>query len=197
MPHPRLCLLAAISVAALLAGGCGAGTANPTAPFAGASITIQARGLAFSPDIVTAPANVPLRLVLDNQDQGVSDDLRVFQGGTELGRSPAVVGPGYASVELPPLAPGRYQFASTTHPDMIGTIIVAVGASAGASPVPSAGPSAVPSGEPSGPPSGSPSGASAEPSAVPSGEPSSPAGTLTPGAPSLPVVNASGAPTGS
>ncbi len=133
MPHPRPHLLAAPLAVALLAGGCGSGVAGPNASFAGVSITIEARGLAFNPDIVTAPADMPLRLVLDNQDQGVSDNLRVFQGDTELGQSPAVVGPGYVSIELRPLSPGRYQFASTLHPDMIGTIIVAVGASAGPS----------------------------------------------------------------
>jgi plastocyanin len=129
--RPRPAHLARLLITLALVAGCSAGT-GAIASFAGATITIQARDLAFNPDIITAPAGVPLRLVLDNQDQGVSHDLRVFQGDTELGRAPAVVGPGISSIELPALAPGRYQFACTLHPDMIGTIILAPGASAGA-----------------------------------------------------------------
>ncbi len=134
MPLSRLARLsAALFAAAILVVACGQGGGGPLASFDGASITIQARDLAFNPDIVTAPANVALRLVLDNQDQGVPHNLHVFQGDTDFGKSPTVVGPGYTSIELPPLAPGRYQFACTIHPDMIGTVIVAVGASAGPS----------------------------------------------------------------
>lgn len=133
MPLSRLVRLAAPVAAAVLVVGCGPSGPDALASFAGSSITIQARDLAFNPDIVTAPAGVPLRLVLDNQDQGVSHDIHVFQGDTDLGRAPAVVGPGLTSIELPALAPGRYQFACTLHPDMVGTIIVAAGASAGPS----------------------------------------------------------------
>jgi plastocyanin len=133
MLRSRLVRLAAPVVAAALVVGCGPSGQGPLSSFGGPSITIQARDLAFNPDIVTAPSGVPIRLVLDNQDQGVSHDIRVFQGDTDLGRAPAVVGPGLTSIELPALAPGRYQFACTLHPDMIGTIIVAAGSPAGPS----------------------------------------------------------------
>ena len=133
MPLSRLVRLAVPAVAVVLVVGCGPSGHGPLASFDGASITIEARDLTFNPDIVTAPSGVPLRLVLDNQDQGVSHDLHVFQGDTDLGQAPAVVGSGLTSIELPALAPGRYQFACTLHPDMIGTIIVAPGASAGPS----------------------------------------------------------------
>ena len=142
MPRRQTVLLAAPALLALLASACEPAAINPEASFAGASIAIEALGLTFTPDIVTAPANVPVRLVLDNADQGVSNDLHVFQGDSELGRAPAVIGPGYTSVVLPPLAPGRYQFASTTQPDMIGTLIVAPGAPVGPSGPASAPPAA-------------------------------------------------------
>jgi plastocyanin len=126
--------LAALTVAlGVLAAGCGPAGPDPLASFAGASLTIQARDLTFAPDIATAPANVPLRLILDNKDVGVPHNLHVFQGATDLGKSPTIAGPGLAAIELPALAPGRYQFECTIHPEMIGTIIVASGASAGPS----------------------------------------------------------------
>jgi plastocyanin len=132
MPRSRLALVATLVGLAALAAGCGSGPATSLAPFSGASLTIQARDIAFHPTIVTMPAGEPLRLVLDNEDAGVGHNLHVFQGSTDLGQSPTVVGPGVAAVELPALPPGRYQFQCTIHPGMIGTIIVQAGASPGA-----------------------------------------------------------------
>jgi len=117
----------------VLAAACGPSGPDPLASFSGESLTIQARDLTFAPDIVTAPANVPLRLILDNKDVGVVHNIEVFQGDAKLGKSSSVQGPGLAAVELPALAPGRYQFACTIHPEMIGTILVQVGAPAGPS----------------------------------------------------------------
>lgn len=117
----------------MLLAACGPSGPDPQASFNGASLTIQARDLAFAPDIATAPAGTPLRVILDNKDLGVPHNIRVFQGDTEIGKTSSVEGPGLVAVELPALAAGRYQFACTIHPDMIGTIIVADGAPAGPS----------------------------------------------------------------
>lgn len=116
-----------------IAGACGPSGPDPQASFAGASLTIQARDLTFAPTIATAPAGKPLRIVLDNKDVGVPHNLRVFQGDAELGQTASVEGPGLIALELPALPAGRYQFACTIHPDMIGTIIVSEGAAAGPS----------------------------------------------------------------
>ena len=130
----RSCLLAALSLAlAVLAAGCGDAGPDPLASFTGASLTIQARDLTYAPVIATAPANTPLRLILDNKDAGVAHNIHVFQGETELGNTRTIEGPGLAAVELPALAPGRYQFACTIHPEMIGTVLVQIGAPAGPS----------------------------------------------------------------
>jgi plastocyanin len=127
-------LFAALALASSVAlASCGSSGPDPQAPFAGATLTIQARDLTFAPDIATAPAGTPLRVILDNKDVGVPHNLRVFQGETEIGKTSSVEGPGLIAVELPALAPGRYQFECTIHPSMIGTIIVAPGASAGPS----------------------------------------------------------------
>lgn len=143
-----------IAVLSLAAAGCGPSGPDPDAPFAGATLRIQARDLTFAPDIATAPAGTPLRVILDNKDAGVPHNIRVFQGDTEVAKSASVQGPGIAAIELPALAAGRYQFACTIHPDMIGTIIVSAGASAGpsdpAETPPPDGPSDAPADSPAG-----------------------------------------------
>jgi plastocyanin len=117
----------------ILVAACGLGGPDPQASFSGATLTIQARDLTFAPDIATAPAGQPLRIILDNKDVGVPHNLHVFRGDTEFGKTDSVEGPGMIALELPALAPGRYQFACSIHPNMIGTIIVANGAVAGPS----------------------------------------------------------------
>ena len=132
--RPRSSLLVGLLlVPAALVARCGPAGPDPLASFSGASLTIVARDLAFDPTIAMMPANEPLRLVLDNKDAGVPHDLHVFQGDTSFGTSASVAGPGLAALVLPPLPPGRYQFQCTIHETMIGTIIVAVGATAGPS----------------------------------------------------------------
>jgi len=145
----RSSLLAAVALAlTVLAAGCGDSGPDPLASFSGASLTIQARDLTYAPDIATAPANTGLRLILDNKDAGVPHNIHVFQGDTDLGQTRTVQGPGLAAVDLPPLAPGRYQFTCTIHPEMIGTLLVANGASAGPSDPAETPPPDVPSGPP-------------------------------------------------
>ena len=121
-------------VSLLIAGtlaSCGAPAADPLGSFGGASLTIVARDLTFDPVIVSMPAGQPLRLILDNRDEGIAHNLHVFQGDTDFGTSPSVIGTGLTAVELPSMPPGSYQFECTLHPDMIGTLIVAMGATPG------------------------------------------------------------------
>ena len=119
--------------------GCGPGGVDPLTSFSGASLTIDARDLTFDPVIATMPAGVPLRLVLDNHDAGVEHNLHVFQGATDFGTSPSVIGPGLTAIELPALAPGSYQFECTLQADMIGTIMVVAGATPGPTPADGSG----------------------------------------------------------
>ena len=166
-------LIAVLVVASALAvASCGPSVNDPAAPFAGPTLTIQARDLAFIPDIATAPAGTSFRVILDNQDVGIPHNIHVFQGDADFGSTATVEGPGLVALVVPALTPGRYQFACTIHPDMIGTIVVAAGASAGpsdpAETLPPDGASAAPSA-----PSAAPSAQSAAPSAQ-SAAPSAP-----------------------
>jgi plastocyanin len=115
--------LAALLAVAVLVAGCGSGS-SIDAPFAGAAAELRADSLAFEPAELTLPAGVPLRIVLDNLDQGIPHNVRVFQGELELGKSPIVTGPARAEVRFGPLSAARYQFTCDVHPSMIGTLVV-------------------------------------------------------------------------
>jgi plastocyanin len=115
--------LAALLVLTVLVAGCGSGS-SIDAPFDGATAELRADNLAFEPGELTLPAGVPLRIVLDNLDEGIPHDVRVFQGEQELGKSAIVTGPARTEVRFGPLTAARYQFTCDVHPSMIGTLVV-------------------------------------------------------------------------
>ena len=121
-------LLSAVLFGGLAAGlalaGCGSSSSIVDPSFAGGSATIEAIGLQFTETIVSLPAGVPMRLVLDNRDAGVPHNLRVFEGDTDYAKSVTVTGPGLAEVRFGPLPAGRYQFGCDVHPAMLGTVVV-------------------------------------------------------------------------
>ena len=123
--HPVVAVLAVLAAAvlAVLVGGCGSGS-SIDAPFTGATAQLRADNVAFEPAELTLPAGVPLRIVLDNADEGIPHNVRVFQGEQELGKSPIVTGPARTEVRFGPLEPARYQFVCDVHPSMIGTLVV-------------------------------------------------------------------------
>ena len=90
----------------------------------GAEATLRAVGIAFEPTSLTLPANTPLRIVFQNDDEGIPHNVRVFQGEQTFGTSPTITGIATTEVRFGPLPASRYQFVCDTHPDMIGTLIV-------------------------------------------------------------------------
>ena len=115
----------AVLLAVLLAAlaGCGSG-GGIEGPFMGASVTLRAVGIAWEPASLTMPANTPLRIVLQNDDEGIPHNVRVFQGEQVFGTSPTVRGIATTEVRFGPLPAARYQFVCNLHPDMIGTLVV-------------------------------------------------------------------------
>jgi plastocyanin len=115
----------AVLLAVLLAAlaGCGSG-GGIEGPFTGASVTLRAVGIAWEPTSLTLPANTPLRIVLQNDDEGIPHNVRVFQGEQVFGTSPTVRGIATTEVRFGPLPAARYQFVCDVHPDMIGTLVV-------------------------------------------------------------------------
>jgi plastocyanin len=91
----------------------------PEAP----GVAIKALNIAFEPQAVTVPANVPLVLLFDNQDAGIPHDIQVSDAnGTVIVKSEIINGPKQIQVPLPALGPGAYTFACVVHPNMTGTI---------------------------------------------------------------------------
>jgi plastocyanin len=113
-------LLLAVLLAAL--AGCGSGGTD--APFTGASVTLRAIGIAWEPTSLTLPANTPLRIVLQNDDEGIPHNVRVFQGERVFGTSPTVNGIATTEIRFGPLPAARYQFTCEVHPNMVGTLVV-------------------------------------------------------------------------
>ena len=114
-------VLLAVFLAAL--AGCGSG-GGIEEPFTGASVTLRAVGVAWEPTSLAMPANTPLRIVLQNDDEGIPHNVRVFQGEQVFGTSPTVRGIATTEVRFGPLPAARYQFVCDVHPDMIGTLVV-------------------------------------------------------------------------
>ena len=86
-------------------------------------VVVTALNIAFEPQAVTVPANVPLTLVLDNQDAGIPHDIQVSDAsGNVIVKSEIINGPKQLQVALPALAPGAYPFVCVVHPNMTGTI---------------------------------------------------------------------------
>jgi plastocyanin len=120
----RLTLILGLgALAAVLAAcsGSSAGTAAPAGSVDPNAIVITAKDLKFSPTEVTAPADTPFVIVLDNQESAphnikISDSTgaEVFKGPIDSNKQ--------ITNNVPALAAGTYPFICEVHPDMKGTI---------------------------------------------------------------------------
>jgi plastocyanin len=115
--------LGLVALAAVLAAcsGTTAAPASPAEPADPNAIVVTAKDLKFSPTEVTAPADTPFVIVLDNQESAphnikISDSTgaEVFKG--EIASNQKV------NNNVPALAAGTYPFICEVHPDMKGTI---------------------------------------------------------------------------
>ena len=120
----RLTLILGLgALAAVLAAcsGSSAGTAAPAGSVDPNAIVVTAKDLKFSPTEVSAPADTPFVIVLDNQESAphniaISDSTgaSVFKG--------EIVSNQKVTNNVPALAAGTYPFICEVHPDMKGTI---------------------------------------------------------------------------
>jgi plastocyanin len=121
--HRRRLLV--LPVLALLVAACGGPPAPVDAgPFTGEEATVRAVNIAYDPVAISLPSGIPLRLVLDNRDNGVPHDIKVLQGDKSFGQSPVVTGPATTEVRFGPLPAASYQYMCTVHPNMTGTLVV-------------------------------------------------------------------------
>jgi plastocyanin len=115
--------LGLVALAAVLAAcsGTSAAPASPADPADPNAIVVTAKDLAFSPTEVSAPADTPFVIVLDNQESAphnikISDSTgaEVFKGPIDSNKQ--------ITNNVPALAAGSYPFICEVHPDMKGTI---------------------------------------------------------------------------
>jgi hypothetical protein len=90
---------------------------------AGGGVTLTASGINWVEKELTAPADMPFSLRLDNQDNGVPHDVVIKDGtGAEVVRSEIITGIATVDLDVPALAPGAYTYVCSIHPNMTGTL---------------------------------------------------------------------------
>ena len=77
----------AIAASAAIVGACGDRPRPSTRPFTGKEATVTAVNIAYDPVEVSLPTGVPLRLVLDNRDNGVPARHQGLQGDQSSARA--------------------------------------------------------------------------------------------------------------
>jgi plastocyanin len=120
--------LALVGLAALTAActsGGGGATPGPTsAPVsvpAGGSIVIVAKDNVFLTTSVSAPADEPFEIVLDNQD-GAPHNIAISDASGASVFKGEIVSNTKVTNAIPALAAGTYSFICDVHTDMKGTI---------------------------------------------------------------------------
>jgi plastocyanin len=102
------------------------GGASP--PSGGATLQVAARNLTFSPRTLSAPANTPVTVRMNNEDAGVLHNFSVYnnaQAQTRIFVGDLHTGPGIKDSMFTTPAPGNYFFRCDVHPDtMTGTFTV-------------------------------------------------------------------------
>jgi plastocyanin len=137
---------ATLALAAIAVGGTalalrGRPTTAPAAPAAGPAmpaatcspdgrvLRLTATGFTFDEDCLAAPTGEAVRIVFDNQDEGVPHNVAIYAdpGATrQLFAGEEVTGPATVTYRVPPLEAGTYLFRCDFHPQqMQGAFVVA------------------------------------------------------------------------
>jgi plastocyanin len=113
-------------------GGAGGSPTEPPPSGSGASATasIAAAGVEFNTDTLSFPANTPVVLTFDNQDDVNTTgphNVSIYADDTladNLFTGDLVNGPATVDYQVPALQPGEYYFQCDVHPTMTGTVSV-------------------------------------------------------------------------
>lgn len=115
-------------------GGAPSETGSPSAPPSdtgeSATASIAAAGLAFDTETLSFPANSPVILTFDNQDDVNTTgphNVSIYADDSlaeTLFKGDLVDGPATVDYEVPALQPGEYFFQCDVHPTMMGTVSV-------------------------------------------------------------------------
>jgi plastocyanin len=107
------------------AGGAGGAAATPAPSLPEADITVTAENIAFLETSISASADEPFTIALDNKDAGVPHNIAVHDSsGKELFKGEIITGPAATVYDIPPLPAGTYTFVCSVHPNMTGTLTV-------------------------------------------------------------------------
>jgi mono/diheme cytochrome c family protein/plastocyanin len=106
--------------------GAGASGSPATTPAAGAvTINETAQGVAFTEKDLTAPADKPLAIVFDNQDNGIPHNIEIKDStGKDVFKGTIFSGVAKQTYAVDPLKAGTYPFQCSVHPNMTGTLTV-------------------------------------------------------------------------
>jgi plastocyanin len=102
----------------------GGGGAKPSEE----QVPISAKGLAFDTSELSLPADAPVVIHFNNQDEGTPHNVAIYvsQGGDPLFQGEFVTGPAEADYQVPATAAGTYYFQCDAHPTtMNGSVTVA------------------------------------------------------------------------
>ena len=91
---------------------------------------ITAENLSFDRDTLSFPADTPSTLTFQNNDAGVPHNVAIYtdeSASEALFTGDLVTGVDTATYEIPAIPAGSYYFHCDVHPDMHGTVTVAVG----------------------------------------------------------------------
>ena len=132
--HPNMNGKVVVGEAGGGGGGGGSPTEAPSAPPSGtgesATASIAAAGLEFDTSTLSFPANSPVILTFDNQDDVNTTgphNVSIYTDDTlaeSLFKGDLVNGPATVDYQVPALQPGEYYFQCDVHPTMTGTVSV-------------------------------------------------------------------------
>ena len=112
---------AASPAASAPAASAPAASAPAASAGAGDAIVVVAKDIKFSTSSITAPANAPFQIVLDNQESAPHNIAIKDAAGAEKFKG-EVVSSAKVTYDVPALAAGAYEFWCEVHPDMKGTL---------------------------------------------------------------------------
>ena len=109
-------------------GGSAPPSGGPAGPGGSGGIALTASGIKFDQATLTAPANKPLKITLDNKDAGINHDVDILDStGAKVFDMKDFVGPAIKTGDVPALKAGTYKFECSVHPAQMNGVLTVSG----------------------------------------------------------------------